>query len=325
MEATLRTTNFDNSEVEQSPTKTYPPGSTRLDWIAVGLSTWVTAGYFLVGWASFHGKPNPTSPLSWAAGAYVGALTLLVFLFITQRRNRAKGYAWRRALPQGYGFSLVGVGLALLGVALDPLWQRLLPPANGLAVGLALPGLAVAIGLLLVVTGPLRAARSRLEPNQSRGWAVLGPLVLSMTLALSILTRLTLFASPIFEPYYGPYGGKTVQMDQANFDDLYLMNADGSGQTRLTSNAGFYAWSSDWSPDGKQIVFTRGEPNNPESALYIINLDGGGLRQLTDMPGAEWLPSWSPDGKRIAFVSKTERAQQIFSINAPCCRANIWS
>lgn len=308
-----RMTNFAKSEVKPLPTTGYPEGSSRFDWIAAVLSIWVVAGYFLVGWAYFHGKPDNTSPLSWAAPAYVGILAFSLLLFLIQWRNTAKGYAWRRALPQGYGLTLAGVGLTLIGATLDPLWRRLLPPAKGLAVGLAVPGLVVAIGLMLVVAGPFRAAR--VGTNQARGWAILGPLVLSTTLVLSILTNLTLFASPIFEPYYGPYGGKTVKIDQGNFADLYLMNADGIGQMRLTYTAGFYAWSSDWSSDGKQIAFTRGEPDNPESAIYIMNIDGSGLRGLTDMPGAEWLPAWSSDGKRIAFVSKTERDQQIFVIN----------
>jgi Tol biopolymer transport system component len=47
-----------------------------------------------------------------------------------------------------------------------------------------------------------------------------------------------------------------------------------------------------------------------------MHADGSGLRQLTAMPGQEWVPSWSPDGLRIAFVSKTPRDQQIFSVNA---------
>ncbi len=310
------TTNLAKSEVESSPAKKYPPGSTRFDWIAVALSAWAVAGYFLAGWAFFHGRPDFDSPVSWAAAAYTGVLAFFVLLFFTQWRNRAKGYALRWALPQGYGLSLAGVGLALIGVVLNPIWQRLLPTANGLAVGLVLPALAVAIGLMLLVSGPIRAAWARLDPSQARGWAVLGPLVLSITLVLSVLTNLTLFASPIFEPYYGPYGGKTVKLDQGKFSDLYIMNIAGAGQTRLTASPGMYTWSSDWSPDGKQIVFTRGEPNNPESALYIMNVDGSRLRHLTDMPGGEWVPAWSPDGKRIAFVSKTDQAQQIFSINA---------
>ncbi len=310
------TTNFPKSEVEPSPARKYPPGSTRFDWIVTALSAWIIAGYFLVGWASFHGRPDYVSPVSWAVPAYAGALCLLMFLFATGWRNRTKGYAWRRALPQGYGLSLAGVGLALIGAVLYPVWQRLVPPGNGLAAGLVLPALAVAIGLMLLVSGPIRAARARLNPNHARGWAILGPLVLSMTLVLSVLTNLTLFASPIFEPYYGPYGGKTVKLDQGKFDDLYIMNADGTGQTRLTASPGLYAWSSDWSPDGKQIVFTSGEPDHLESALYIMNVGGGGLRRLTDMPGGEWYPAWSPDGTRIAFVSKTDRDQQIFAINS---------
>ncbi len=264
------TTNLEKSDIAPSPTRTYPQGSTRFNWMAVGLSTWVSVGYFLARWASFHGRSDYDSPVSWAAPAYAGVLTFSLLLLLTQWRNRAKGYAWRWALPQGYGLSLAGVGLALIGVVLDPLWLRLLPPANGVAVSLVLPALAVAIGLMLVVAGPFRAARARLDPSQAHGWAVLGPLVLSMTLVLSLLTNLTLFASPIFEPYYGPYGGKTVKLGQEKFSDLYLMNSDGTEQTRLTASSGLYTWSSDWSPDGKQIVFTRGEPDNPESALYII-------------------------------------------------------
>ena len=306
----------EKSGVEQSVVQNHPPGSARFDWMVTTLSVWGIAGYFLVGWASFHGKPNPASPVSWAAAVYLSLLTLLLFLFFTHWHNRSKGYTWQRALPQGYRLSFVGTGLSLIGGILYLLWQRLFAPINGVAISLVFPALAVAIGLILVAAGPFRAARARLDPNRARGWALLGPLVLSMTLVLSVLTDLTLFASPIFEPFYGPYGGKTVQIDQGNFADLYLMNADGTAQTRLTSDAGLYAWSSDWSPDGKQIVFTRGEPNNPESALYIINDDGTELRQLTDLQGEEWVPAWSPDGKRIAFVSKTERDQQIFSINS---------
>ena len=308
-------TSLSKSELERSAAQSYPPGNTRFDWIVTALSFWTVAGYFLAGRAYVHGRADYDSPLSWGAPAYVGLTTLLLFLFFTQWRNRAKGYAWRWALPQGYGLSLVGMALALIGAILRPAWQRLLPPANGVAVGIFFPNLAVLIGLMLVVSGPFRAARARLNLQQSRGWVLLGPLVLSMTLLLSVLTNLTLFASPIFEPFYGPYGGKTARIDQGNFSDLYLMNADGTGQTRLTSDASLYAWSSDWSPDGKQIVFTEGEPNDPESSLYVMNVDGSGLRQLTDLPGAEWVPAWSPDGKRIAFVSKTEREQEIFSIN----------
>jgi Tol biopolymer transport system component len=309
-------TNLAKSETEPSAVQNDPSGNTRFDWIVTTLSLWTTAGYFLVGWASSHGRSDYAFPMSWAAPAYLGLLALLLFLFLTQWRNRSKGYAWRRSLPQGYGLSLAGAGLALIGGVLYILWQQLFAPINGVAASLVMPALAVAIGLMLIVAGPLRAARARFDPNQTRGWILLGPLVLSMTLALSVLTNLTLFASPIFEPFYGPYGGKTVQTDQGNLSDLYLMNTDGTGQTRLTSDARLYAWSSDWSPDGQQIVFTQGDPDDPESSLYIMNINGSELRQLTDMPGAEWLPSWSDDGKRIAFVSKTERDQQIFSINA---------
>ncbi|HNC44889.1 MAG TPA: hypothetical protein PLU80_12035, partial [Acidobacteriota bacterium] len=56
-----------------------------------------------------------------------------------------------------------------------------------------------------------------------------------------------------------------------------------------------------WSPDGKQIVFTSNRTGDPE--LYLMNVDGSGLRQLTQSPGRDAHPAFSPDGRKIVFQS----------------------
>jgi len=78
---------------------------------------------------------------------------------------------------------------------------------------------------------------------------------------------------------------------------VWIMNADGSGRTRITENIG--AWSRpSWSPDGKQITFTA------KGSIYVVNVDGSGVIRLAGRPGCSNAadPSWSPDGKRIAFA-----------------------
>ena len=55
-----------------------------------------------------------------------------------------------------------------------------------------------------------------------------------------------------------------------------------------------------WSPDGSQIAFTRSRHVNAD--VYVVNVDGSGLRRLTNSKAAELAPVWSPDTTKIAFV-----------------------
>jgi hypothetical protein len=59
-----------------------------------------------------------------------------------------------------------------------------------------------------------------------------------------------------------------------------------------------------WSPDGAQIVFASDEDGDSE--LWIVDADGGNLRQLTDNQAHDADPAFSPDGTQIVFVSDVE-------------------
>jgi len=89
---------------------------------------------------------------------------------------------------------------------------------------------------------------------------------------------------------------------------LYVVNIDGTNLVKLADNE---SWSPFWSPDGNKIVFVNVTENDfqfgpKESDLCIMNADGTGLGQLTDLPGLEWTPVWSPDGMKIAFTNQLE-------------------
>jgi TolB protein len=76
-----------------------------------------------------------------------------------------------------------------------------------------------------------------------------------------------------------------------------VINADGSGLTRLTSDP---AADTDpvWSPDGSKIAFSSNRDGT--DGLYLMNRDGSGVSKVTTGIGG-FHPTWSPDGTRIAF------------------------
>jgi dipeptidyl aminopeptidase/acylaminoacyl peptidase len=71
-------------------------------------------------------------------------------------------------------------------------------------------------------------------------------------------------------------------------------------------------------PDGRRIVFTNRvtdfEKNKGVSDLWLVNVDGGGLRRLTTHPAGSHDARWSPDGKRIYFLSARSESAQVWKI-----------
>jgi Tol biopolymer transport system component len=80
-------------------------------------------------------------------------------------------------------------------------------------------------------------------------------------------------------------------------NSIYLMNADGSGVTKLTDSGG----EPTWSPDGSKIAFGDSDGNNSE--IFVMNAEGSGRTNITNDPSTNDIePAWSPDGSKIAFV-----------------------
>ncbi len=94
-----------------------------------------------------------------------------------------------------------------------------------------------------------------------------------------------------------------VSRSSVRFHEIYVMNADGSGQRRLTRNE----VSDDgpqWSPDGRRIAFLRGVRRGGawKADLYVMNADGSEQRNLGGRPVPWFAYAWSPDGRLIAFT-----------------------
>jgi len=71
--------------------------------------------------------------------------------------------------------------------------------------------------------------------------------------------------------------------------DLFILNEDGSDKRQLTQDIPIGDAFHSFSPDGSRLVFTSGSEGNP-TAIYVINLDGSGLKKIVDGESANWSP-----------------------------------
>jgi uncharacterized repeat protein (TIGR01451 family) len=147
------------------------------------------------------------------------------------------------------------------------------------------------------------------------------------------------------QPSWSPDGTKIAfasDRDQAGLSSIYVMNANGSNQTRLTvSGTGLRDEQPAWSPDGTKLAFTSTRDSTvltwqetdddgavlvrtailSNKEVYVMNADGSNPMRLTNTLENDDSPTWSSDGTKIAFRSDRatdccDPVEQIWKMNA---------
>jgi hypothetical protein len=118
------------------------------------------------------------------------------------------------------------------------------------------------------------------------------------------------------EPNWSPNGAKIVFTSTRDGNrEIYVMNADGTAQTRLTVNTETDSHPI-WSPNGTKIAFSRFDPVVNRLQMFTMNADGTGVVYLSNGLHHDMDPAWSPDGTKIAFGSYRDGNWEIYTMNA---------
>ena len=139
------------------------------------------------------------------------------------------------------------------------------------------------------------------------------------------------------EATVSPKGDKIVFTSDRSGDlELWTMDIDGKNQKQITFGLG-YDGGAFFSPDGKKLVFRASRPTEEAEVkeykellekglvapttmeLYICNVDGSDLKQVTHLGKANWAPFYHPSGKKIIFSSNHHSKKgydfQLFMVN----------
>ena len=179
--------------------------------------------------------------------------------------------------------------------------------------------LVLAVNLLLASTSPGQAADTRIAFMSTRSER--NGEIFVMNADGKRVRRLTRHPQYDTVPAWSPDGQKItfmsfrdehrIQVGGIILGDIYVMNADGTNPINLTQSVERPDGSPSWSPDGKQIAFRSAEyfrwDNLFHSDIWVIDVDGGNPRNLTNHHAQDTSPDWSPDGRQIAFHSDRNR------------------
>lgn len=172
--------------------------SLRFDWAMALLGAWYLGGLFLDGWAHSHGKVDSTFFTPWHAVFYAGFFAEAGLIVVSWLRNLQRGYDWQRALPAGYLVSLAGGGIFFVGGIGDMVWHELFGVERDIEALVSPTHLILALGMLLILSGPLRSAWSSTNTG-TMSWYALGPVIFSSLYTLSLLTFFLGYGHPFVD------------------------------------------------------------------------------------------------------------------------------
>ena len=95
---------------------------------------------------------------------------------------------------------------------------------------------------------------------------------------------------------------KQLEVDPSYFGEIYIMNADGSDQIRLTDAPG-YDGGPFFTPDGQHIVWRHFTPDGSQADIYTMRIDGSDVQRLTNFDSMSWAPYFHPSGAYVIFAS----------------------
>ncbi|MFT7587539.1 MAG: dipeptidyl aminopeptidase/acylaminoacyl peptidase [Cellvibrionaceae bacterium] len=95
---------------------------------------------------------------------------------------------------------------------------------------------------------------------------------------------------------------------EKKYSNLWLAPADGSCKPRQFTYGDHVDTAPSWSPDGRSIAFMSNRKDTKQIQLYILPMNGGEARPLTDIKGSINGFSWSPDSQKLAIVHRKKDA-----------------
>jgi len=170
-------------------------GNLIFDWVVVILGVWMIGGLHLDVWVRQQFKLE-TFFISWYFLSYSGYVALTVFLVGTFLRNLSRGASWQRAMPAGYGPSLIGSAIFIAGSLGDVVWRLPFGTELGIEALLSPTYLLMLFGSILMITGPLRAGWER-PIDADKRWVGLMPSLLSLALLLAELSFTVSYSRPL--------------------------------------------------------------------------------------------------------------------------------
>lgn len=193
-------------------------GGLGFDRIMMVLCSWFVGGLYLDGWAHSHHLVDKTFFTPWHAVLYSGYAANAALLIAIVLINYRRGYSWSAAVPGGYGLSLLGVPLFLIGGAGDLIWHTLFGFEVGIDPLLSPTHLVLATSGIFIMSGPMRAVWRRAENKEMGRWAAQLPALLSLLALFSMFTFFTSFASPLIHGFLltSPYSQMNGSWGAAN-------------------------------------------------------------------------------------------------------------